>query len=414
MLKTQYFYANLHTNLRLIFYPNIGGSRKAVLQYVCVAINSSVTVYNFLKSGEMALWTSTVNDGLQLPKDFLTELNHDYKTLGSFDLDYAQFCKKYSIVPCPYFTSGFITPLRGICRLSNVEIDIWSWRAMLLSIAAIGYNIAELSFHNLTLTPQHIIELSQALDKIGKIEVLKLNYIRLISEDGAASAFKPIFSSTCGFDYLSLCGNKITDNFVVENSALILHNVAIHALNLNENLLSDVGASELLRTLRHNISLRYLSLKRNHCSGSCLEILPSIICGSQATAEDESLSKLLVKATADYSKKIKEINKKKKKLNLPEIDESGFSHHEKRIHKGEKGSPGYVVNLSLSYLDFSGNPIRDIYVAQAISTIHAKIHQISSATERSNLKLKLLGVGDEETQIRLRELILPDGIAIEA
>jgi hypothetical protein len=65
-------------------------------------------------------------------------------------------------------------------------------------------------------------------------------------------------------------GNMLDDNFIFQVSKALTENMTLKALNISENRITDTGASEIFRLLPLNISIEYISIKRNLINGESL------------------------------------------------------------------------------------------------------------------------------------------------
>ena len=128
-----------------------------------------------------ALWSSSINDYLQL-KDFAGELAVDHKTTGTWGGDYEYYTNKLGIHPCPSFSIVALEDGKTSCKIANRIVDIASWRTMLLACTSIGNTISEIAIHNCRLSPLHVTDLLLALEKLGRLDVLKLDYIDLAAQ----------------------------------------------------------------------------------------------------------------------------------------------------------------------------------------------------------------------------------------
>eukprot|EP01034_Spumella_vulgaris_P035831 gene35831-44182_t len=88
--------------------------------------------------------------------------------------------------------------------------------------------------------------------------------------------------------------------------------------------------------------------------GAFLPLLTQFLTGVEVSPDDEATVKANVKLLGEKNKIIKDINKKRKKANLPDIPECNAS--SECITKGEgKGAKSSFSNRNFSMLDFSGN-----------------------------------------------------------
>lgn len=392
----------------------------------------------------MSAWSSNVNDNVQL-KDFTQELSVDYKSLGSWKADYEHFSAKLGISPCPSFS---VTPLEDgkcSCKVANRIIDIASWRSFLLACSANGSSVSEIAIHNCQLSALHFTDLCLALEKLGKLDVLKLDYIEVISilpvilstqpvvtsknpqaqpkkrastkidiDEGPIhlTVFGHIFTCNCTINYISLRGNLFTDEFITLMQPVLSNNVTIQSLSLSDNLLTDNGITRLFQILKVHSSIRHISLRKNTCNGTCLEMLAALITGTPVTPEDDQILKTVVKIVAEKNKSIKEVNKKRKKLGQLDIEEVPGLLMEQRVVKLDK-STTLVLNRNINTIDLSSNPITVDRVNEFANKLNMKANEPALSSIPYDLNLLLRNVfsteADNET---LSALVYPENVHV--
>ena len=286
--------------------------------------------------------------------NFQDELIKDGAVLGSWDRNYLLTCEKFKCVPCPFFVLT-----SSIIKVSNCIVDLTSWRCMLLALSISTPTITDISVHNCQLRAQHVLDLTATLIQIESgPKNLRLEYLQFGCEEEKLECFRTIdhlFTSDVKLEYLSLRGNYLGDEMIIRNTVSLQTNFYLKTLNLTSNGISDNGASILLRILRINITLKEISLSNNNISGeSSSETTFNLLVGTPYTADDETTVKTMTKLIAEYNKKQKELNKKKKKsgtLEAPEI--AAPKKDQAKLVNGQM----ILCNRNFSVIDFSMNPI---------------------------------------------------------
>ena len=188
-----------------------------------------------------APWSDTVNTEKNI--DLAAELGKDSASKGSFIEDYEAMSLAADIVPCNRFNC---LQDGAVVRLANTTIDIASWRCMLLAIATAGSLVKELSIHACELSPDHMTDLVTALEKVGNLDVLKLDFLKIrLSEEQEGVDVGKYFLSVLSSEkftikYISLRGS-LGNDFVSSDSfyTALVENVALQSINLAANALSD-------------------------------------------------------------------------------------------------------------------------------------------------------------------------------
>lgn len=323
------------------------------------------------------IWSSDVNNSSSF--DFRAELNKEMQASDVMQ-DYITYAKKMSIVPCPMFTT-YRREESSVSRiiLNNCRIDLASWRAMLLALNSTGSTITELCTCNVQLSYQHMLDLSVLLERGGPLTTLKLDYLAVEgSGEQVAAAYKSLLALSSGtVSYISFKSNALDDSFIINNRVEIINHLCLTALNLSENHFTDAGSHNLLRMLALTPALRYVSLKRNHLSGQCLVALPSAVegctTGTALTAEEDLEFKNLIKNITERNKQLKEVNKKRKKDKLPELEE--FLVPSARLVKSEGGEL-LLLNANRISVDLAGNDISPEYILEMLQLISARSSSI--------------------------------------
>lgn len=306
---------------------------------------------------EKKLWKTESNSD-NLISDLASEIDKNVESKGNFEEDYSIFCKEFGIVPCPYIKSHIVqhndVKLTNI-RITSINIDISNWRAMLLSCTTKGSTINGIITHGIQCSPQHIIDLTIALEKSTNLKILKLDYSNFsTSLNDFYEPLNKLFETNSSLEYISLKGNKLGDEFINFTQKSIQSNLYLKSFCLSDNLISDEGVSKLFSSLRLNTAICELSLSKNSSiSSSCLKTLAKIISGSEASTEDITYFTNLNKEIGDNNKKVKDENKKRKKAGQSELLEAPL--FGERIFKIGVPPIQKVVNTTLKSIDFSYN-----------------------------------------------------------
>lgn len=311
----------------------------------------------------MTTWSVGINEASPLSAvgGFTAELAKDAPSKGSFDADYNSQCLASGIVPCPFINSSGTEAV----RVANCCLDLASWRACLLAASMVSSTVVELSLHSVSLTPQHLLDLSATMEKISNLQVLRLDYLTLTdvpAESSLASLLKPfVWGGTAApVEYLSLQGNGLTDGNFCSDPAILTSlsgNFTLQALSLADNSgITDMGAAEILRAARLTVGLRELSLSKTSAtfSGTLSEAIANLVSGSAANPDDEAAWKNAVKLIADRNKAVKDLNKKRKKSGYAELADLPVP--PERIAKGGDGAL-YACNRALTTIDLSFCPL---------------------------------------------------------
>jgi hypothetical protein len=310
-----------------------------------------------VENNEQKVW-KTVSNSDNLISDLASEIDKNIESKGNFEENYSHFCKEFGVVPCPYFKSYIVqhgdVKLTNI-RITSVNIDISNWRAMLLSCSTKGSTINGIIAHGIQCSPQHIIDLTITLEKSSCLKILKLDFLNFTSSlNDFYEPLNKLLETNASLEYISLKGNKLGDEFIKITQQSIQTNLFLKSLCLSDNLISDVGVSNLFSFLRLNTTLCELSLSKNDSiTSSCFKTLAEIISGTEASPEDISYFTNLNKEIGDNNKKIKDENKKRKKAGQTELLEIPL--FGERIFKIGTPPVQKVVNTTLKSIDFSYN-----------------------------------------------------------
>ena len=299
----------------------------------------------------MATWHEHVNADTALAA-YQGELGKEIASKGSFEADYAEQCAKYNVVPCPFITSSSQT---GTVRVANCAVDLSSWRAMLLVVASVpSLNVENLVVHNVRLGSSHLADLAAATAEKG-FKSVKFDYLGHLDEE-AKQALRLFLAADVKVEYVSFRGCGLDDAFITANVAALQANFSMKGLNLSYNNITDIGAAALVAALRPNVALREVSLGKNLVTGDggWIDDLARLLAGSAPSPEDDVACKGVTKALVEFNKKIKDINKKRKKDKMPELAEVPAPPKE-RILKVEKEM--VLANRILSVIDLGQNPL---------------------------------------------------------
>ena len=270
-----------------------------------------------------APWSDTVN--MEKNIDLAAELGKDSASKGSFIEDYEAMSLAADIVPCNRFNC---LQDGAVVRLANTTIDIASWRCMLLAIATAGSLVKELSIHACELSPDHMTDLVTALEKVGTLDVLKLDFLKIrLSEEQEGVDVGKYFLSVLSSEkftikYLSLRGS-LGNDFVSSDSfyTALVENVVYKASILLQTLCLTplhrpyAGTPSQHRNIRGQP--RSECLYRGLLGGFCCPV----DWGIEASPEEDTAWKNVAKLVGDKNKAIKDANKTRKKKGYPDLEE---------------------------------------------------------------------------------------------
>jgi len=312
------------------------------------------------------MWSFEVNADT-LIDNFAVAVETDTASKGSWQLDYEAFCEKFKIVRCPFVKAAALSSESESCRVLNAFVDLSNWRAMLLACCTTGSKVIEISVHGARLEPQHLVDMSAALKKMGSCRSLKLQYLDWQDGSGLNETntvqYQEAFVSVLGeVGYASLKGNSFTDDFIAPVLASLSQNFKLNLLNLSNNQLSDQSLRVFLKAVRCTTNVKTVSFESNRITGESLSVLGELFLGSDFTAEDDATVKANTKLVGDRNKQIKEVNKKRKKANLAELKELTPS-----LDCSVKKEKTLVhANRSLQRLDLSNNPTLQVESLNAL------------------------------------------------
>ena len=341
----------------------------------------------------MPIWETRTN-GDELLSNFISLLEKEVISKGSFQDDYDFYCNQFKIVRCPFIKSNVIDGEVESVKVLNCISDLSSWRAALLACCTVGSKVVEFSIHQSKLTPVHILDLAKAAEKSGMIQIVKLQYLSIdwdAENKGAyIAAFISLLNDITGIEYLSFKGNKFGDKITQEIIANIGKNFKLKCVNLADNDLTDAGAQGLLQSLRLNTNIKDISLAKNNISGDFINtILGPILLGTEsANGDDEAAVKASTKYVTDRNKQIKDLNKKRKKAGFSELLE--YQLPGECITKRDGGL--FIFNQSFNSFDISGNPIE-------ADQLHAFVESINSASTTLSVSASQIALICKEVNI---------------
>jgi hypothetical protein len=363
----------------------------------------------FMPMNSSSIWRSdtTLSDNLT-KNDFYADLNKESKTKGSFEEDYTFYCNSYGIVPCSFVkTKASSTDQMFIMSIDYCSIDESSFRAALLAMSCIGSRICEIHIHGCMLSPQNIIDLGAALAKVAFVNILRIEFLQLhdkYSTSEYADAFKQLLSSDFGTDYLSFRQSKLGNTIISTIASALTQNYTIKSMNLSGCNVSSSSYDDLMNALYTNIYLESISLANNSLSGlTIMEKLIQVIRGKPANNDDVAAMKSVAKKSSERLKKIKEINRKRKKSSLNEFSEAEVSAGE-RIVKGSDSQP-MICNRLLNFIDISDNPIDAVDINGAADKL-STVNSLLTIPENYEMTVRISNIANIElssTYIKLCE-----------
>ncbi len=322
------------------------------------------------------IWDSGANSATTI--NLTSELAKDTPSKGSWIDDYNAICEAVKLTKCPHFTSGSIEPGFQVFRMSNCIVDDANWKAALLACASVGSGVKEIVLQRCQLEPSHLSDLALAIEKMGSIVSLKLEYLTWNREKVGEyrEGMKQLLSVGVSIDYLSIRGNKLGDSFVTELlSQSLPFSIFIKAINISDNNLTEAGLASLLSCVRLNTTLEWINASNNHISSLPVDAISTLLLSSVMSADDEAQLKGQAGRVGDRNKAIKELNKKRKKGGQVEIPELAL----KAACVVKIGAENRLVNQSLSIVDLSQNPIDLSILPGACSRLRESFSSASEA-----------------------------------
>lgn len=187
------------------------------------------------------IWNTSINNSNNCLDNFNDLLStNDASNLSLLsDCDtvshaYNKLASHYSIVPCPYLTESYIYDkenniLGRKVSLISVEIDLVSWKLLLLTIFNIKFNVKELFVHNCSLNFNYLNDLEIFLSKYFLLKSLTLQYINWTD-------IKEITSLTLN-DFMNINQINMNKNYI--ESEIKLENIENSKEDMNDYNLID-------------------------------------------------------------------------------------------------------------------------------------------------------------------------------
>jgi hypothetical protein len=168
-------------------------------------------------------------------------------------------------------------------------------------------------------------------------------------------------------------GNEIITGAV----SALSNNYKLRSLNLSDNLLTDDTVIELFKAIKLKTNINEVCFSNNQLFGAFLPLLTQFFTGVEVLPEDEATVKSNAKLLTEKNKAIKDMNKKRKKANLPDVPECTPSGE--CITKGEgKGAKSVFCNRNFGMLDFSNNP--GLEVLTFVAPFYSILRQFRTTT----------------------------------
>lgn len=330
----------------------------------------------------MAMWTAEVNSN-ELINPFPASLDKDVSSKGDFLADYESFLTQFNVVRCPYV--GVSADETGeILRVANALLDLSNWRAALLAATTVGSKVKEIDLHACTLHPQHIKDLALALNKIGSIKVIKIQYCSLnVSADNLPDyieAMKALLADSTQIEYLSLKGNKLQNDFVVGFAHALSSNFRLATINFSFNDLGDQSVEAVCQAVKLLSNYKAFSFASNPISMDGFKSALNLAIGSASTAQDDTTVKANVKTIGDKNKSLKDTNKKRKKAGYVELSDYAAPADCVKTLDGKL----WCSNVGVATIDFSRIEITSAIAKDLVQTL-----QDSTVNSPSNFALKV-------------------------
>lgn len=294
-------------------------------------------------------WASDVN-GHEL-ESYAQEIGKNDVSSGDFTIDYSDVCGKLSITPCSFVS--FDVALNA-CKISNCAIDLAAWRAVMIACSLGNSPVKNVAVYHCTITQQHVTDLVCMLEKKVEMDAIKIDNCEWGTDSTANDVLGILLSTKAIVHYMSFRYNGLDDSFVSANATALSQNLFLQFLNLSNNCITDEGLQTLAtNVLRCNLSLKKVSLKNNLIEGRSLSPFIDLVFGSVCTSEEDTAFKVIAKAAADKNKQIKDVNKKRKKSNEPEISEVEVPERVVKIGKSDL----QLINKTILEIDISWNKV---------------------------------------------------------
>lgn len=321
-------------------------------------------------------WAEDVNTS-EVEK-FAEELGKSDTSSGDFTADYTEICRQLGVTPCTFVS--FDSNLAA-CKVSNCAIDLPSWRAAMITCGLANSPVKSLAVHHCSLSRQHVLDLVAMLDKRLMIDAVKLDNVDWGSDSANVNdVLSTLFATKAAVLYMSFRFNGLDDTFVTACATSLSQNLFLKYLNLSNNAITDAGFASLVSgALRCALSLQKLSIKDNLIEGSSLNQLVGLTFGSECTVEEDTSFKAIAKAAADKNKQVKDINKKRKKGNEPELSEVEIPERIIKIGKADL----QLVNKTLKEIDLSWSKISQEHIDSFLSLVEQCKEQTAGVDVRA-------------------------------
>ena len=354
------------------------------------------------------MWTSESNSDNAF-SSFASSLG-SVESSGSWEKDYENTCQTSKIDACPFFKIAD-TPSGGSVKLLNTAVDLASWRAMLVAVAMKGSTVVEVVCHHVSLTAQHLLDLSKALKSVEGVRSLKLDYIVFegSEEESLEKSLLTLIAEATNIRFLSLMGNQLNSSFLAALSETLKALPLLEGVALSENNISDVGILEFFKVLPYCISLKKVCIRKNPLQGQSLATSIKELMFGQDLENGEALMKSIQKAIAEKNKSIQSANKARKKANLEEWPEIPAPAN--RIVSS--GDSTRFLNHSISLLDFSYCSFEADPVLELISYVAENHVNMPEKPEGSPVLVIKIGGIDEKTRSFLSDKSFGDKISIQ-
>lgn len=335
-----------------------------------------------------------------LVKDFTAELGSVDASVHDFDEAYQKICTKYEIIPCPFVKVTSFEGEEKTLRLLHCDIDISNWRAICMALVCTEPPVTEIVLHGSRLSGEHLSNLKVALDKKrNTCTVLKMTNVVFVGTK-YAEALSSL--TNCGAVYISLRNCNLGSEFITAFLEHSTGNTNLQFLDLSGNNISDADVEKLFDNLYFNVALKYINLRKNALTGTCLPALGRLLTGRVSTPEDQTTLKVAQKPIADKNKVIKEGAKARKAAGLPDIHELATA--ESRIFK--VGTEMMTCNRGITQIGLNQNPL--LYELINAFAEYVAEHEAHVAADKVN--------GHCETEISIKDIQIPvledtDGLA---
>jgi hypothetical protein len=301
------------------------------------------------------MWTSESNTDNNF--DSFSSSVGSAESSGNWREDYKKCCENNKIEACPFFKVAEVESVTTSCKLINTDVDLASWRAMIVASGMKNTTIKEIVCHNVRLKKQHLVDLVFLMKLPDVIVSLKLDYIDFVSEGEGeeattlAGALLPLLVEGGQLKSLSLKGCGLDKVFTSSFGDILISMTCLEGINLAENNIDDESLSDVFAAFPYCVCLRQISLKKNPITGRGLQGgIQDLVQGRPVGATGEASMKNLQKVVADKNKAIQAANKSRKKAGQEELRELPAPADRVISVSGEDNK---VLNKIIELLDFS-------------------------------------------------------------